>query len=425
MVVRFPAPASVTGEDCAELHLHGSHAVVSAVLEALRSLPFVRPAQAGEFTRRAFEGGKLDLTQVEGLSDLLSAQTESQRAQALFAARGSLGRRYARWRETLLSSLAAVEACIDFGEDEHIADQVAFESEGRIKALAGELHAALQTGHRGELVREGLRVAIMGAPNAGKSSLLNALAGKSVAIVSATPGTTRDVLHADLDLGGICARVSDCAGLRETADEIEREGVRRALELAKEAHLLVLVVDDSAAKQASVASPASETLEGADMAPQQLMQIARPHARVVLVRNKADLAIGPGRAAADSASWTAAKESPILQAHAECNVSCVTGEGIDALIAALGEQAAAYVERSGDAGEDHSEAPTALITRERHRRAVEEALEHLEAYAAHPTTLELAGEDIRRAARALGSVTGALETEDVLDRVFSQFCIGK
>jgi tRNA modification GTPase len=366
----FPGPASATGEDVAELHLHGGRAVVAAVLRALGALPGLRPAEAGEFTRRAFASGKMDLAEVEGLADLIAAETEAQRRQALALASGALSRRIADWRAGLVKALALVEASIDFSDEGDVPDDLVTEARAVIGPLAAEVAAAVRDADRGERVRAGLTVAIAGPPNAGKSTLLNRLAGREAAIVSPLPGTTRDVLEVHLELAGQAVLLLDTAGLRETADAVEQEGVRRALARAEAADLVLWLSDDGAAPPAALA-------------------------RAIRVRTKADLGGGV------PADWV--------------GVSAHSGAGVEALLALLERE----VEGLGG-GEP------ALVSRERQRRALAAASGHLARAALDfGGREELRAEELRLAARALDRVIGRVDVEDVLDALFGTFCIGK
>lgn len=381
LVLRFEAPASFTGEAVAEFHVHGGPAVVAAVAEALVACGGgVRPAEAGEFTRRAFLNGRLDLTAAEGIADLVAAETEAQRRQALAQAEGGLAQRLEDWAVRLTRALALAEAAIDFADD-----GVGAEAEREGLALAGavaeEMAAALLGAGRAERVREGFRVAIIGAPNAGKSSLLNALAGREVAIVSSRAGTTRDVIEVRLDLRGQAVTVADMAGLRDAEDEIEAEGVRRALAWASEADLLLAVFDGT------VAEPDRATVEA----------LGWGEGRWIGVASKADLGC--------SLRSVAGRE--LLP------VSAVTGEGVDALLDAV----AAAIEPGGGEGE-------AVLTRARHRAGVAEAESALRRAVTMPLA-ELRAEELRAALRALGRLTGRVDVEDLLDQVFATFCIGK
>lgn len=372
LVLWFPGAASYTGEDSAELHLHGGPAVIAAVAEALVALG-ARPAEPGEFTRRAFLNGKLDLTAAEGIADLISAETEAQRRQALRQAEGGLAARHAEWAARLTRLLARQEAFIEFEEEDLPADldeRVAFDA----LALRDEMEALLADGARGEKLREGLAVAILGAPNAGKSSLLNALAGREAAIVSARAGTTRDVVEVRLILGGVPVTLADTAGLREAVDEIEAEGVRRALARADAADLRLLVF-------AADAAPDAVTLA-----------LRGPDALVVV--SKSDLRAGGVKGA--------------------IRVSAQTGEGLAVLRARLEEVAMARAGLSD----------AAVLTRPRHRAALREAVEWLDRLAGAGLP-ELRAEALRGALRGLSRLTGRVDVEQVLDLVFGEFCIGK
>ncbi|HEY2661736.1 MAG TPA: tRNA uridine-5-carboxymethylaminomethyl(34) synthesis GTPase MnmE [Caulobacteraceae bacterium] len=390
LVLWFPGPASFTGEDSAELHLHGGAAVTEAVIEALVGLG-LRLAEPGEFTRRAFEHGRLDLAQAEAVADLVDAETEAQRRQALAQLDGELSGRHAAWREALIDAMAGLEAAVDF-PDEDVPETVAAEARAPILRVAADLDAALADGARGERVREGFRIALIGAPNAGKSSLLNALAGSDAAIVTPTPGTTRDVIEVALDLAGFRVLVADTAGLRESVDLIEVEGVRRASDRAARADLRLLVVDAAAAGDEWRA----------------VTEWARSGDLVLL--NKSDLDGGAGGGAARS--WAASLGLEFL------NLSLRSGQGFQAMSDRL--TARVIDELSG------AEFPAA--TRARHRRDLTDARDHLLRALAELEgrfEVELAAEDVRLAARCLARVGGRIDAEDVLDRVFARFCIGK
>ena len=376
LILWFPAPRSATGEDVAELHLHGSRAVLAAVMQALARLG-LRLAEPGEFTRRAFLNGKLDLLQAEAIADLAAAETDAQRRQAMRQLGGELGEVYRGWRDRLTRILAHLEAAIDFPDEDlppEIEDRILSETE----ALVAEIERHLADGHRGERLRDGIDVAIVGPPNAGKSSLLNRIARRDVAITSPVPGTTRDVIEVAIDLGGYPVVLADTAGLRDSADAIEQEGKRRAVQRAEHAEIRLFVFD--------IAHPADAA--GAS---------AWPGADTILVANKIDLV-----PAAD-----ADLSPPALP------VSALTGEGIDRLLTVLGERVAQTY---------RIEAP--VLTRARHRQALEEAAASLRRSfsAALP---ELRAEDLRLALRSLGRITGAVDVEDLLDVIFRDFCIGK
>ena len=387
----FPGPKSETGEDVAELQLHGGRAVVAAVLDSLGRIPGLRPAEAGEFTRRAFENGKLDLTAVEGLADLVYAETEAQRRQAYRQLKGHLGDRAETWRARLIEALALVEARIDFSDEGDVPEGLIAPALEIVRSLREEILAALADDRRGERLREGLIVAIAGPPNAGKSSLLNRIARREAAIVTATPGTTRDVIEVHLDLAGYPVMLLDTAGIRETDDPAEQEGVRRARDRAASADLVLWVTD------------------AAEDAKNELMfDACRENPLTWAIRTKIDLV--------DSDSEQSAHvrlESPSVS----FDVSAVTGAGLDALIAAL----VAFARDNFGAGD------TALITRERHRHALTEAAKALERASSQGAEAreEVIAEELRLAATALGRLTGRVDVEDILDRIFRDFCIGK
>jgi len=376
LVLWFPAPGSYTGEDSAELHLHGGPAVIAAVAEALARLG-ARPAEPGEFTRRAFLNGRMDLTEAEGIADLIAAETEAQRRQALRQAGGALARLHGGWAERLTTLLAHQEAAIEFA-DEDLPTDLGDRARAGARALRAEIAAHLADDRRGERLRDGLLVAILGAPNAGKSSLLNALAGRDAAIVSARAGTTRDVVEVRLDLAGVPVTLADTAGLREAADEIEQEGIRRARRRAEEADLVLAVF-------------AADT-------PPDPATLAWVGPGAIVLANKADIAAPPA----------------CIGGMAALAVSARTGAGLDRLRARLAEEA----RRLAGSGE------AALLTRPRHRAALAEAVAWLEQAEAAPLP-ELASEALRAALRALGRLSGRVGVEAVLDVVFRDFCIGK
>jgi len=385
LLLWLPGPASFTGEDMAELHLHGSRAVVQAAVAALSVQPGLRPAEPGEFTRRAFDNGRLDLAEVEGLADLIAADTAAQRRQALRQLDGALSRQVTDWRDRLLRAAAHLEAEIDFS-DEALPAGLAEEVRAQVAALSREMGAVLSDDRRGERLRDGVAIAIVGAPNVGKSSLLNALAQREAAIVAETAGTTRDVIEVHLDLGGYPVAVADTAGLRDLASEgdgIEAEGIRRARQRAEAADLKLAVFDLAAEGPPDAATRA---LLDADS---------------LVVLNKSDRAVSTPPAALDG--------------HPTLTVSAATGQGLDRLLARLEEAVAARL-GSGDS------APA--ITRARHRAALTDARTALDR-ALDAALPELAAEDLRLATRALGRITGQVDVEDLLDVIFSDFCIGK
>lgn len=377
----FPGPGSFTGEDCAEFHVHGGPAVVAAMAGAL-SAAGLRAAEAGEFTRRAFANAKMDLTEAEGLADLIDAETEGQRAQALAQMTGALKALYEDWRGELITVLAALEGEIDFPDEDDVPEHLGETAGGPLAALAAALERHLDDDRRGERVREGFVIALIGAPNAGKSSLLNRLARRDAAIVTDIPGTTRDVVEVRLVLGGFPVILADTAGLREAADQVEAEGVRRALARAQDADLRLALVDVS-----------RETVR------RDLADRLRPGDAVIW--NKADLGEVPDAPPDGVAGF---------------QVSALTGDGVSELEAWLSKT---VNERLGQ-----RESPA--LSRARHREGVSRALSHLRAAEARLADApELASAEVHLALRALEGLTGRIDVEDVLDRVFSQFCIGK
>lgn len=392
LVLWFPGPASYTGEDSAELHVHGGRAVVEALSAALLAVGLT-PAEPGEFTRRAFVNGKLDLAQAEGVADLVDAETEAQRRQALDQLDGALGRRYEAWRGELVELLALLEAEIDF-PDEDLPGGLASRIVPRATALIAELEAALAGADRGEEIREGFRIALIGAPNAGKSSLFNRLVRREAAIVTPTAGTTRDIIETALDVNGYKVVLADMAGVRETEHEIEAEGVRRARAWAESAALRLWVVDASAGEGTGEGGwrEASELVRPGDLC----------------LANKADRTRGADADAAQA--WADAIGAQWLP------VSAASGEGLDGAVAALESRVASAL----------SGADFPAVTRARHRLRLEEARAHLQrSLSVLAAGAELAAEDLRLAARALARVAGRVHAEDVLDVVFASFCIGK
>ena len=387
LVVWFPGPGSFTGEDSAELHLHGGPAVVGGVLEAVLSAAEardsgpVRLAEAGEFTRRAFENGRLDLVSVEALSDLVRAETAAQRRQALGGAAGAAQQLFAGWRSKLLKALALLEASIDFA-DEELPPEIEAEAATAVRDVLARVQAELAKAGAGIRLREGLLLAIIGPPNVGKSSLLNAIAGREAAIVSSIPGTTRDVVEVSLDLGGFPVTLADTAGLREAADAIEAEGVRRARGLAERADLTVLVLDG----------------RGWPDIPADMRDIAADAALVVW--SKADLIADGAQRSMDSGSGFA--------------ISSKTGFGLDALRQTLLKLAR----------ERLSGGEAAIVTRHRHWEALQNVQAVLEEWspALEP---EVQAHLIHQANRGMSRILGRSDIEDVLDLIFSEFCIGK
>lgn len=386
LVLWMPGPNSFTGEDCAEFQVHGSLAVIEAMATALLGNG-ARQAEAGEFTRRAFENNKMDLTEAEGLADLIDAETEGQRKQALRQMQGGLRDTYNSWRETLLDALAQIEGEIDFADEEDVPDMLSHGAYPYLTEVIESMQLALNDASRGERIRAGLDIAIIGAPNAGKSSLLNSLAGRDAAITSEHAGTTRDIVEVQMNLGGLPVRLSDTAGLRETDEVIEAEGVKRAKARAAESDIRILVQDGSN----PVWDKGVLSLLSAD--------------DFVLI-NKADLGI-------DNKPPTL--EGQVLEA--KCfEVSATTGLNLDVFRAALEKQVIEKFSPSQDAG----------LTRARHRDCVQRAAQALDMGRQNlGRAPELTGDDIRSALHALKELSGAIDIESVFDRIFSRFCVGK
>ncbi len=400
LVIPFKGPNSFTGQDVVELHLHGSPAVEAALYETLGKAG-ARPAEAGEFTRRALVNGKLDLAEVEGLADLLDAETNLQRMQALGQLRGRLSKAAEDWRKRLLTIMAPLEADIDFPDEDDVPAAVAARAAPAIEGLIRELETHRGAAGRARAIRDGVSIAIIGAPNAGKSSLLNRLVGSDRAIVSDTPGATRDAIEVRLDLGGVLVTLVDTAGLRShTDDAIEKEGMRRTRIKADEAIIRIQIIDpdDKIVTNAGSAGEgrtgSRETVAGGGS------DLMRPGDFIVY--NKSDLypdAPTPGRAG--MTVW---------------RMSAKTGAGVEEFVAGLTAAVTAH------AGADDG----ALLSRERHVLAVDRSIEALRAALSRlDHAPELAAEDVRLAARALGGITGAVDVEDVLGEIFSSFCIGK
>jgi len=393
----FPGPKSETGEDTAELQLHGGRAVVAATFDALASLGGLRPAEPGEFTRRAFENGQLDLTRVEGLADLIHADSEAQRRQAVRQMRGLLGDRAEAWRQRLIGILALVEAQIDFSDEGDVPQDLLSRALAEAKMLRSEVATVLADSGRGERLRDGFVVAIAGPPNAGKSSLLNRLARREAAIVSPYEGTTRDVIEVHLDLDGYPVVLLDTAGIRDSDDPVEQEGIRRARARAAEADLVLWIEDvRSLPGEVNLGQPGQGGLGQSAVAP-----------TCWLISNKADLAPS---CKINNLDFRSSNIEHVF------TVSALVGSGIPELIQALGQSAAAFF----------SQTENAVVTRTRHRVLLQEVVAALDR-AERPgvSADELTAEDFRLAARALGRVTGRVDVEDILDVIFRDFCIGK
>jgi len=378
LVVIFPAPASFTGEDCVEFHLHGGRAVVAAVLEELGQLPGLRAAEAGEFSRRAFENGKIDLVEAEGLGDLIAAETEMQRRLAVEQSFGTLSTLYYGWSERLLEARALIEAELDFADEGDVPGSVSARIWSDMRLLSDEMAAHLRAAKTGELIRDGLKVALVGAPNAGKSSLMNRLVDRDVAIVSEIAGTTRDVIHAEIDIGGFAVKLYDTAGLRDASETIEREGIRRALAAAVQADIVLYLEDLGHPIEVELPSD----IQG----------------RIVRIANKDDLA---------------ARD---LTGRYDLYISAQSGRGIgelkDLIIAELKAQSMISSMR--------------LPSRLRQKGFITRAHLHLQdALDGVKNPLEIRAEELRIAGEQLGHVTGQHNTEDLLAVIFSAFCIGK
>jgi tRNA modification GTPase len=383
VVLWFPGPASATGEDVAEFHVHGGRAVLAALFAALSSFQNVRAAEPGEFTRRAFENGKLDLTEAEGLDDLIHADTDRQRRHALRQLKGLLGDKARSWRAQIIEASALIEAGIDFSDEGDVPAELIAPALAKIKTLHKEIEEVLAAQGQGERLRDGLVVAIAGPPNVGKSTLMNQLARREVAIVSPHAGTTRDVIEIQLDLDGYPVTVIDTAGVRESDDPVEQEGVRRARSRAAEADLVLWLVEDDSHEHA---------VDGV--------------APVWMVRNKIDLNALNRHAAGMGQS----SGSPRFE------ISAARGDGVQTLIAALVGFVQIYF------GPDD----VGLISRERQRTLLRETVESLQrSIDASGKGEELAAEDLRVAAQSLGRLLGRVDVEDILDKIFREFCIGK
>jgi len=375
LVLWFPGPASFTGEDCAELHVHGGRAVVAAVLELFGGFEGMRLADPGEFSRRAFENGKLDLAEIEGLADLIGAQTDAQRRLALRQMSGSLSAATEDWRQRLSRIRAMIEANLDFSEEEDIPGDEAERAIAALRSLEAEIAAALKDDHRGEIVRNGLEVVLLGKPNAGKSSLLNALAKRDVAIVTEEAGTTRDLIEVQLDIGGYAVTLVDTAGLRQTESRVEQEGIERARRRAETADLFVWLVESGTRGDMPVFSRTDGTKV-------------------------------PGR------SFVSKDDAGEF---GEDGISIRRSDGLSGLLAWLEAQLPQIAQGS----------ETVLITRRRHRDALQECLDHIGEAIRGAQSEELIAERLRDAAVALGRVTGRVDVEQLLDVIFSEFCVGK
>lgn len=382
LVCYFPGPASFTGEDCAEFHLHGGRAVVEALTRALLAIAGLRPAEAGEFTKRAFLNGKMDLVEAEALADLVNAETDAQRRFAVASAGGAQSELYAGWRKRIVHARAMIEAELDFADESDVPGAVTQQVWADMAALAGEIEGHVLGFHRAEIIRGGFSVVIAGAPNSGKSSLLNALARREVAIVTDEPGTTRDLLEVALDLDGVKVIVTDTAGIREATGKVEAIGIERAQASVRDADLVVYLED--------LANPVAAALPGS-------------RGEVIEVGSKLDLAAAEGDGQDGRRSF-----SPHL------SLSVRTGEGVDALVEAIAKRA-----RDAIGGADYL-----VPARARHVALLNEAVANIRT-AVGGSQIELRAEELRRAGEAFGKIAGTLDVEEVLGVIFSEFCIGK
>ncbi len=379
MILFFPGPASVTGEDVGEFHIHGSSSVIERLLSELSGFEELRLAEPGEFTRRAYENERMDLVEVEGLADLLVAQSEAQRQLAMRQFSGEASSLYLRWHSDMVGVLAIIEASIDFADEDGVAEKAVALVRPRLAELMFELETALVHSAQAAMIRRGLRIVIAGAPNVGKSSLLNALTGRKAAIVSDIAGTTRDVVEAPLVINGVPLSISDTAGLRhETADVIEREGIDRSRSEMAMADILVWV---------TVAGVADE--------------VGPPREPDVRVHNKIDLL---------------PSDSIHLRNENDIALSVLEGLGVGVLKQRLGQ----LVLKRTTVGE------SAVMVRARHQMAIRQSIRFLnDAQLKADDALELMAEDVRKAAIAMASITGRVDVEDFLGRIFQEFCIGK
>ncbi|KAG0232969.1 tRNA modification GTPase gtpbp3, mitochondrial [Actinomortierella wolfii] len=424
MVLWFPGPHSFTGEDCVEFHCHGGKAVIDGILNGIGNISkSVRLAEPGEFARRAFENDKLDLTEVEGLADLLAAETAAQRRLALKQAGGSLRTLYDTWREQLIQNMALIEALIDFGEDENIEDDVYDTVYKRVTKLYRDITDHLNDNRRGEILRDGIHATIFGPPNAGKSSFLNHITQRQAAIVSPIPGTTRDIVEVSLDIGGFPILIGDTAGLRRSNDVIEMEGVKRAQDRIQTADINIAILPVTDFDPAPTCTKSSA--EGVKDSPDPIvLQAIRDNPDTLVLINKVDLAKDENTQrlldTIGAQIWT----DPQPHENHQCPqrnlwaVSCQTGAGLDKFVND-------FVNILKNKYESATTASSS-ITQHRHRKHLQNCVESLEAFLElGPEDVVLGAEELRHAATDLGRITGRVDIEEVLDVIFREFCIGK
>ncbi|XP_060064100.1 tRNA modification GTPase GTPBP3, mitochondrial-like [Ylistrum balloti] len=417
LVIWFPGPDSFTGEDCTEYHVHGGQAVITEMANVLGSLEGVRHAEAGEFTKRAFANGKLDLTEVEGLGDLIHAETEAQRKQALRQMDGELSRLYTSWRKQIIKYTANLEAYIDFAEDDNIEDHVVNQVHIGVEQLLSELEDHLRDKRQGEILRSGVQVAIVGEPNVGKSSLLNSVCQRPAAIVSPLAGTTRDVVETGVNIGGYPVLLSDTAGLRETQDTVEMEGVKRALQRAQQADIKVLMMDSNFNHNAGMELSSLVFHHISDLGISPISdvenQIENNYVNTldnyILVFNKID------RLSKDDFM----KLKTIMDGCelTSCMISCESGEGLDDFVKILETKVA---QRCGN-----PLAGSPSLTQTRHRQHIQACVGHLKQYQQLSDDVVIAAYNLQNAAREIGKITGKITSEEILDVIFRDFCIGK
>ncbi|XP_006459763.1 hypothetical protein AGABI2DRAFT_202137 [Agaricus bisporus var. bisporus H97] len=424
--VFFQAPKSFTTEPILELHTHSGRALLATLLGALSKLPFLRPAEPGEFTKRAFLNGRLDLTEVEGLADLIDAETEEQRKIASRGAWGEVRQVYDDLRTRIIHCLAQVEALIDFGEGEDLEEGVYDQAHQEAQVLLTQIKNHLTDNRRGEIIRSGIKLAIFGPPNSGKSSLLNFLAQREAAIVTSIPGTTRDVLQLTLDIGGMPVVVADTAGVRATKDEVEVIGIEKGIDTVKNADIAICVLslaDPTVTRRCTLGSVLKPRLQIS--IPESISQLAESQ-NTYFIFNKSDL-VGTD---ADNISIEDIELPPSIS-NRSWILSLAEKRGTKVFLEEFGQELQRIYlsfssQPNGSEGKEVRNAHTPIITRARHREHLEAACTFLQAFLDYSKDdIVLAAEELRYAARALGKVSGTIDVEDILDAVFRDFCIGK